>query len=382
MHDPAAVLLEALSRSVSPPTLAPLLLAIRDVLANAGVSVERIQIPLNRMSGFRHPTLGLLIATWSDTDGVIVDSVDHNSLDKLTQHGVIGTPFEPIVLGNRPHVSHDLTQDSHRYPIFETLRARGYTSYCAVGLPVPTGTTQPMSVVSRSPFDAEHIETILRFRPLFSLAIYAAYRTSQAYRVAESYIGLSAGPEVHSGNIKRGSTQTIQAGIMFCDIRGFTPLSSKLGAERVVEVVNEVFEVVGREAEARGGEILKFIGDAILLVFPIQDNPVAIARAMVETARASMSGIHELEHPVGLGFGGHIGEVVQGNIGTPRRLDFTVMGPAVNLASRLESLSRPLGVGGVFSEAVAHTADDLGLRSGGAHLVKGVETTVAVWVLE
>ena len=103
---------------------------------------------------------------------------------------------------------------------------------------------------------------------------------------------------------------------------------------------------------------------------------------MVETSRASLAGIAELDHPVGLGFGGHIGRVVQGNIGTPKRLDFTVMGPAVNLASRLEGLSRPLGVGAVFSEAVAGATDGLGLQSMGIQRVKGVEDAVAIWVLE
>lgn len=382
MRDPATVLLDALSESAHPPTLGPLLVAVRDVLADVGVEVQRVQIPLNRQSGFRHPTFGLVLATWSDDRGIEVELVTHDRLDKLPTHGALHTPFGPIVMGEARHVVHALTKDSHPFAILDKLRDRGFVSYCAVGLPIPTGAVQPMSVASRSPLDDGAVERILCLCPLFSLAVYAAYRTSQAYRVAESYIGPSAGPRVLDGDIKRGSTRAIDAGIVFCDIRGFTPLSAKLGAAKVVEVVNEVFAVVGSEAETRGGEILKFIGDAMLVVFPVEDDPGLVARAMVQTARASLQRLRALDRGVQLGFGGHIGQVVQGNIGTPKRLDFTVMGPAVNLASRLEGLSGSLGVGAVFSKSVAQAADDPELVARGAHSVKGVERPVPVWVLE
>ena len=250
MPDPASILLDALAASADPPTLAPLLLGIRDVLAQAGVTVERVQIPLNRMSGFRHPTLGLVLATWSDDQGVEVELVTHDRLDALPTHGAIDTPFGPIVMGETDHLTHTLPGVEHNYAILNKLRDRGYTSYCAVGLPVPTGAVQPMSLASRESLGDADVETILGFCPLFSLAVYAAYRTSQAYRVAESYIGPSAGPQVLAGDIKRGSTHAIDAGIVFCDIRGFTPLSARLGAQKVVEVVNEVFANVGKAIEA------------------------------------------------------------------------------------------------------------------------------------
>ncbi len=219
---------------------------------------------------------------------------------------------------------------------------------------------------------------------MLALAIYGAYRTSQAIQVARSYIGPTTGPRVLNGDISRGSTHTIEAGIMFCDVRGFTSLSERLGAEAVVPVMNRLFEVIGEEAEARDGEILKFIGDALLVVYALGERtPADVAHAMVETVRAAVERVREVAEelalPVAAGFGCHIGEVVYGNIGTMDRLDFTVMGPAVNLSSRLESLCKVVDRPAVFSEAIARHVE--GLRPGGRHAVKGITEPVPVSVL-
>lgn len=139
-------------------------------------------------------------------------------------------------------------------------------------------------------------------------------------------------------------------------------------------------EEVGREAEARGGEILNFISGAMLVVFPVDGDRDAVALAMVGTAQASLDGMSALECDVHIGFGGNIGEVDQGNIGTPDRLDFTVMGPAVNLASRLESLCKPLKADAVFSAVVAE-APGVALLPAGRHTVKGVAEPVEAFVL-
>ena len=147
----------------------------------------------------------------------------------------------------------------------------------------------------------------------------------------------------------------------------------------VVRVVNHVFAVVGEAAESRGGEILKFIGDAMLVIFPVSDSRTDVARAMVETARESLAGVEALDCDIHIGFGGHIGEVVQSNIGTPNRLDFTVMGSAVNLASRLESLCKTLNADAVFSDTVA--LEGRGLGPAGPQSVKGVAEPVETFTL-
>ncbi len=376
----AEILGRALGRAAEPPSFLPLLDGIREALAEVGVHADRIQLPMTRDLGFRHPTLGLLLLTWAADQGYAgTESVSHSELDALPMHGVVGSPFEGIVLRGDAGLRLRLAEDDGGYPMLGQLRERGYRDYCSVGLPMPGGDPQPMSIATRGSFPADVAERVHALAPLLALAVYGAYRTSQAVRVAQAYIGQASGPRVLAGEIKRGSTQHLQAGIMFCDIRGFTALSERVGADEVVAVVNQVFAVVGEEAASRGGEILKFIGDAMLLVFPVDGDRAVVARAMVETASASLARLATSELPVGIGFGAHLGDVVQGNIGTPVRLDFTVMGPAVNLASRLEGLCKVLAAPAVFSAAVASRVE--GLRPAGAQVLEGIAEPVEVWVL-
>lgn len=377
----ARILSSALGASIDPPSFRPLFDGIRDALRAAGMRVDRLQLPMSRDLGFRHPTLGLVLMNWDDEHGHAGSQViPHAFLDQPTSPGVTGTPFEGLVLRGESHLFvPDLAEGDRGIEMLRTLRDRGYRGYLALGLPTPEAHIQPLAICSRAPYPPDTAERISALRPLLGLTVYAGYRTSQALRLAQAYIGPESGPRVLAGEIRRGSTRELEAGIVFCDIRGFTALSERLGGKGVVRVVNEVFAVIGQQAQDRGGEILKFIGDAMLLVFPVEDDRAAVARAMVETARASLEGVASLDAGVAIGFGAHIGEVLQGNIGTPNRLDFTVMGPAVNLASRLEGLCKPLQANAVFSETVATEAP--GLVPAGSHVVKGVAEPVAAFVL-
>lgn len=379
------ILLRAVERAAAPPSFLPLLDGIREALEACGVVADRIQLPMTRMTGFRHPTLGVVLLTWSREGGYAgTDAVPHAALDALPTHGAVGTPFESVVLHGAPWFRLRLEHDDGGFALLRGLRDRGYRDYIAMGLHIPSGTEpQSVSIAGHAPFPDDVGARLERVRSLLSLAIYSVYRTSQAMRVAEVYIGRESGPRVLAGEIQRGTTREVEAGILFCDLRGFTALSEAVGATAVVQVVNAVFEAVGIEAQARGGEILKFIGDAMLIVFPVASAAArpSVAAALVETARSSGARVAalatELGQPLAVGFGGHLGAVVQGNIGTPDRLDFTVMGPAVNLASRLEGLCRPLGVPAVFSGAVAEHA--AGLEPAGTHALRGIGAPVDVW---
>ena len=376
----AHTLVTSLGESALEPSFFPLVRGIRDVLLAAGIPVDRLQVPMSRRAGFRHPTLAVVAVTWCherDFEESFVISHDRFS---APPEQAVPNPYRELFEHGRSSYRMRPTATDAPYPLLGELHERGYRDYCAIAIDLPAGFLQPISIASKSPFPDDLEARIAGLLPLISLAIYGAYRTSQAVRLARAYIGPRAGPEVLAGNIRRGSTHRLTAGILFCDIRGFTSLSEREAPESVVAIVNEVFTMVEAAATTRGGEILKFIGDAMLLVFPVDETPATVARAMVETARHSQQQLARSGLGVGVCFGGHIGEVVQGNVGTPERLDFTVMGPAVNLASRLESLCRPLQTDAVFSEAVARHVD--GLEESGAHSLKGIDRPVTVFALQ
>ena len=171
--------------------------------------------------------------------------------------------------------------------------------------------------------------------PSFSVCLYGAYQSNVATSLAGTYLGNRTGENVLSGSMYRGSQDTIDAGIMFCDVRGFTAMSERLGAEGVVRVMNDVFQIIEDEILPRRGEILKVQGMPCWLFSSVSKlSDSQIAEFMIQSAIRSVSKVEEhgreLGLPLSVGFGCHLGRVLYGNIGTSTRLDFTVMGPAVN----------------------------------------------------
>lgn len=376
----ATVLLKSLAEADSQTTFGPLLLGIREVCRQSGIVVDRLQLPMTRRTGFRHPTLAAVVATWCDDQGFDESFVlSHDALDDRGGPPR-ATPYGALFESGERFFRRDLrTLPADSLPLLVELQQRGYVDYCAMWLELPGEQRQALSVASRAPFPADLQARLLALLPSISLAVYGAYRTSQARRLAQAYIGPESGLRVLAGDMRRGSTHHLTAGILFCDIRGFTAHSAKTSPEQVVEVVNELFTIVEAEAQGRGGEILKFIGDAMLLVFPVTGAPGEVARAMVEASRAASARVSASSLPVSVCFGGHLGDVIQGNIGTPERVDFTIMGSAVNLASRLESLCRPLDRVALFSAAVSEHVPEL--VSAGAHALKGFAEPIEVFGL-
>ena len=219
---------------------------------------------------------------------------------------------------------------------------------------------------------------------MLALSLYGAYQTDVASALAQTYLGTRTAENVLTGNIYRGSHDTLDAGIVFCDVRGFTAMSEKLGAEGVVKVMNDIFQIIEAEIAPRNGEILKFIGDALLVVFPrgAEVSDEQVSEQMVQSALQSVMRVEalgrQLNLPLSVGFGCHLGSVLYGNIGTETRLDFTVMGPAVNLTSRLESMCKSLGAQLTVSRDVAQNYGGH-LQSFGVHSVKGVAEPVEIW---
>ena len=189
--------------------------------------------------------------------------------------------------------------------------------------------------------------------------------------------------------LRRSVGETIQAALLFADLRGFTAMSEANPPAVVISALDAWFDRIAGAVHAFGGEVLKFIGDGILAIFPIGEQPASAAcdaalRA-VRAARAGMAHLDQARSRQGLcslsfGLALHLGEMLWGNIGTADRLDFTAIGPAVNLVSRLEGLCRPLGKAILISGALA-AETDMPLLPLGTHELRGIASPCAVFTL-
>jgi adenylate cyclase len=174
-----------------------------------------------------------------------------------------------------------------------------------------------------------------------------------ASTLLDTYIGHNAGERILAGHIRRGDIEEIEAAIWTSDMRGFTALSDRMAPRALIDLLNCYFDCQVPAIEGAGGEVLKFIGDGLLAIFPIADgaDPAEVCVRALAAARRARAAVAALSPPAGpenfaqLGFGLalHLGRVAYGNIGGGDRLDFTCIGPAVNLAARVETLTGRLG---------------------------------------
>ncbi|TPQ33325.1 adenylate/guanylate cyclase domain-containing protein [Bradyrhizobium guangdongense] len=254
--------------------------------------------------------------------------------------------------------------DSERFPIIGEMRdAEGVTDYVAVPMPFLDGSVHATSWMTRHPdgFSDGDIAAIRAFvAPLARVSEIITLRRT-ASMLLDTYVGNRAGERIMGGQIRRGHAETMQAVIWLSDLRGFTALSDRLPAETVVKILNHYFDCQVAAIRAHGGEVLKFMGDGLLAVFPIDEyvgDAGQVCSRVLEAARESRASVEALGVPVGdvmerfrFGVALHVGHILYGNIGGGNRLDFTCIGRAVNLAARLEKITGKLGRTVVASES-------------------------------
>jgi adenylate cyclase len=205
----------------------------------------------------------------------------------------------------------------------------------------------------------------------------------------EAYLGRRGAAQVQAGRSRREQGETIRAVLLFGDLRGFTELSESIAPEAVVAALDAWFDRIAGAVHAFGGEVLKFIGDGVLAIFPIGERSASVAcdaaLSAVSAAQAGMAHLNQARGRQGLpslhfGLALHLGEMLWGNVGTADRLDFTAIGPAVNLVSRLEGLCRPLGRSVLVTGAVAAETTRI-LVPLGEHFLRGIAAPCAVFTL-
>jgi len=282
----------------------------------------------------------------------------------------------------------DGTQDASRYALFDQLRTEGLTEYVAWPLHHTLGKRHVVSFVSDRPegFSEDNIALFTDILPALALVSEIRLKNRLARTLLETYVGPHASEQILAGATKRGSGATVGAAILVCDLRDFTAISDAWPRDDVIELLNGYFDAMSEPIEKHGGEILKFMGDGLLAIFPLS-NPTACADLLkaiseAQTAMTTLNNEHIRAGRAALeyGIGVHAGDVMYGNIGSRTRLDFTVIGPAVNIASRLESLTKeikhPVLLSKVFVELAGLESE---LETLGSYLLRGLDRPIEVF---
>jgi adenylate cyclase len=261
--------------------------------------------------------------------------------------------------------------ESRRFPFFDDMRGEGVTDYIALPLPFIDGSFHASSWTTRQPggFSEEQLAGLkMVVSPLARLVEIINLRRTASI-LLDTYVGNRAGERILAGQIRRGHSETMDAAIWLSDLRGFTALSDRLPAETVVDILNRYFDCQVSAIRSHGGEVLKFMGDGLLAVFPIaeQDGNIRqVCSRVLEAARESRASVDAMQYPIEdtlerfrFGVALHVGRILYGNIGGGNRLDFTCIGPAVNLAARLEKIA------GHLNRTIVASAGFAGICAGG-----------------
>lgn len=280
--------------------------------------------------------------------------------------------------------------DDMNTPLLAELRAEGLVDYVAWPLQHTLGKRHMVTFSSDAPqgFTEDQVAALAAVLPALALVSEIRLKNRLARTLLETYVGPHAGEKILDGAIRRGDGETVRAAVIISDLRNFTALSNQKPRDLVIERLNGFFDALSQPIERNGGEILKFMGDGLLAIFPLQDagacGKVLQTVVEIEDSIGALNDRHRAngQEPVGYGLGVHLGDVMYGNIGSQTRLDFTVIGPAVNIASRLEGLTKEVGRPALFSEAFAETiGGHAGLERVGAYPVKGLAEPIAVFAL-
>ncbi len=286
------------------------------------------------------------------------------------------------------------------FPMLKELAAAGATDYFAeivrfgaeddpshgTGVAYSFATDRP---IGYSDDDLVLLKAVL---PAVSLAMMTHSGHTIASSLLGAYLGADAGRRVHAGAIERGSVESIRAVLWYADVRAFTTIADTTPGAAVVEMLDEIFETLAAPLRPRGGEILKFLGDGMLAIFPFDDmTREETCRLALEGATEAMRAVDRLnaarsragKPSAAVDLALHLGEVLYGNVGAADRLDFTVIGPAVNEVSRIEALCEPLG-GKVLVSAELAGAVGCGVRLEplGTHELRGVRDPRDIYGLD
>lgn len=378
--------------------LAEIVQGLGQNLVSRGIALHRIAVG----GMLLHPVFGARDVIWdSRSDQVKSEMATRNIIrSEAFQH----SPFFNALSNGIPFGRYRLDgDDALPFPILETLRDEGVTDYLVFyrdygrrelslweGLPQGLeGAVSSFSTRRLSGFSDEEVTYLQAINNLLALIVKAKTTQELSMTLLDTYLGTYSGGHVMDGLVERGDGRRIDCVIWQCDLRGSTALAEALSMEDYLDTLDAYFDCTAGVVLDHGGEVLKFIGDGVLAIFPVDTdtrNVESMCRSALSTTRESLDRAAHLNDrrgdapPIRFGISMHVGEVVYGNVGTDRRLDFTVIGPAVNESARLEGLTKTLNVPVVASAKFAASAPEP-LTALGAHGVSGVKDELEAFTL-
>lgn len=368
-------------------TTASLIHGVSRRIAEAGVPLWR----LNYMVQTLHPQSMAALYRWTDDEDKVTSFAPPRGPGNRQPDRFLNSPFKVVFeTGREIRRRLEGPEAVLDFPILPDLVKEGATDYAVFPVRFSDGQINAITCATRRPggFSEADLATLRRAIRALAGPLEVMQMRELSRTLLDTYLGRGAGGRVLDGVIDRGAGETIRAVIWYCDLRNFTGLSESLPMEAMIRLLNDYFEAVGAPIQEVGGEILKFVGDAILAIFPITDGcsaQEACARALgaATAAQGRMKALNAERAKQGwptLDFGItlHVGDVIYGNIGTPDRLDFTVIGPAVNLVTRMEDLTKELKQPVLVSDLFAELAGT-DFAPMGAHRFQGISEPHAIF---
>jgi adenylate cyclase len=370
----------------------PLFVGVCERLAAAGIAVSRGHLAVPML----HPMVAAVSVRWLSGAASEQTSYRRQAGPNLDWEQSPLGQLEARRLTELRLPLEEETGEWRDFPLLVELREAGHTDYLCFltgfgnetemwnrrdGMITSWATDRPGG------FTEEDMAALRRVQARLGVAVKIANREATALNVLTAYLGAKAGRRVLDGQIQRGDGEALHAVIWFSDLRGSTPLAEALSGPDFLALLNGYFECTAGAVLDHGGEVLRYIGDAVLAIFQV-DGPggdgraarmalAAAQEAEARLARLNRSRVDGGEDPIDFGLALHVGEVMFGNVGVPERIDFTVIGPAVNEVARLEGQTKLLGrrivVSNVFSRLLPLDWEALGETSlrgvGSGHLV-------------
>jgi len=391
----AAALEWLIERGLAGADLPELVAGLGRRLKAGGLAVDRAGCAFLTL----HPQIISQEATWHAADDQV--TTQHYTPDLMEAPANRQGPYFDLALSRQPFKRYRLagTQADSDLPLLGRLRAEGYTEY--FGFFSQTGGAAAITPFARRAglvpcvvgsfatrrgdgFDQTEIRCLELVSRTLSLAAQARMNFETGARLLNIYLGRASGSQVLQGRITRGDSERIPCGILVCDLRGSTRLVAQVPIEDYVALLNRYFNVIVGAVTEAGGEVLKFMGDAVLGIFRSgdPDSDVEMRERALSASLHALRDIRELRlagQTMSAVVALHVGEVMYGNVGADERLDFTVIGRAVNETARLQELAKRLGHPVLASQRFAAPIRDR-FDFAGAHAVPGIEGTVETFV--